>query len=114
MYIAILIVSSLTFLVVASAFYLEIRSQLKPKIKIRFPDGSVQASFNSGAETEMKLHIKNSGRFTLPKPAATDMTLHVYAPASFQLKNLRYGNKSETAVNDAPAGSIFKDMHYLA
>jgi hypothetical protein len=114
MYITILIITSLTLLVVLGFCYLEIRRQIKPRIKIYFPDGSTRASYKAREETNVTLHIKNSGRLAFPKPAATEMTLYVYAPTSFQLKKLEYGNKSETVVNDAPAGGIFRDMRYLS
>jgi hypothetical protein len=110
MNIAMLIIISITL---AVSVYLALRRQVKPRIKVYFPDDSTQASYRAKEETNIAIHIKNRGRFGFPKPVATNMTIFVYTPISFSLRKLKYMDVSETRVAKAPSGGIFGGMHYL-
>ena len=86
-----IIITSITLLAIISSVYLELRRQIKPKIKVYFPNGSTQVSYRTKEEIDVAIHIKNTGRFGFPKPAATNMSFFVYAPTSLLLKCVNRG-----------------------
>ena len=109
----ILAIISVTLFVILGSVYLEVRRQIKPRIKIYFPDGSTKTSYRAKEETNVSIHIQNIGRIGFPKPVAKNIRLFVYTPTSFLLKELRWSGESETDVRKAPSGGIFGGMHYL-
>lgn len=113
---AIVIIASVTLVAVLSHVYLEARGQIKPRIKVYFPDGSTQASYKAKEEANVAIHIKNSGRFGFSKPAAKNMGFFVNAPPCLLLKKLQVqsGSQSETQLIKAPLSGIFGGMHYLS
>ena len=110
----VVIIVSVTFIAIVGSVYLEIRRQIKPRIKVYFPDGSTQASYKAKEETNVAIHIKNIGRRGFPKPVATNINIFVYTPISFSLSKLEYLGMSRTGVEKAPLGGIFGGMHYLS
>ena len=109
----VLIITSVTLFVILGSIYLEIRRQIKPRIKVYFPDGSTQASYKPKEEVSIALHITNIGRFGFPKPAATEVGMSVYTPITFLLKRLEYGDEYVDEVTRASSGGIFGGMHYI-
>ena len=109
----IFIITSITLLVILGAFYLELRRQIKPRIKVYFSDGSTQASYEAKEEANVSIHFKNAGRRCFPKPVASNVKLSVDTPTSFMLKELKWGGQSETKVRKALPGGVFGGMHYL-
>ncbi len=110
----VVIIVSITLLAILASIYLEIRRQIKPRIKAYFPDGSSEASYKAKEETNLTIHVQNKGRLGFPKPVAKNMSLYVYTPTSILLKELRWLGQSETQVREAPLGGIFAGMHYLS
>ena len=110
----VVIIVSITLLTILGSIYLEIRRQVKPRIKVYFPDGSTRASYRAKEETNVTMHVQNKGRLGFPKPVARNISLFVYTPTSFLLKELRWLGQSETTVREAPSGGIFGGMHYLS
>jgi len=97
-----LIIASVTLVAVLSHVYLEARRQTKPRIKVYFPDGSTKASYRAKEETNVAIHIKNSGRFTFPKPVATNLSVFVYTLPTFLMKEFKWVDQSTTYVKQAP------------
>ena len=110
----IVIIVSITLLAILASIYLEIRRQIKPRIKVFFPDGSTKISYRAKEETNVAIHIQNRGRLGFSKPVATNISAFVYAPTGFSLRKLEYLGMSETRVRKAPSGGIFGGMHYLS
>ena len=108
-----LIITSATLFVILSSIYLEIRRQIKPRIKVYFPGGSTKISYRAKEEANMSIHIQNTGRFGLPKPVARDISVLVYTPPTFLLKEFKWGTISDTEVKQASSGGIFGEMHYI-
>ena len=109
----VVIIVSITLIAILGSVYLEIRRQIKPRIRIYFPDGSTRATYKAKEETNVAIHTTNVGRRGFPKPAATNMSFFVYAPPPLLLKKLQAGNESDTELVKAPLGGIFAGMHYL-
>jgi len=109
----VVIIVVLTLLAVLFSIYLEIRRQIKPRIKVYFPGGSTEAQYKAKEEASVAIHIQNRGKIGLPKPAARAMAFFVYAPHSFTLKQIEVGTDSSNQVMEAPSVGIFKDMRYL-
>ena len=110
---AVLIITLVTLFVILGSVYLQIRRQIKPRIKVYFPDGSTRVSYKAKKETPVAIHMRNAGRFGFPKPAARDMTILVYTLPVFLLKEFRWAGKSSPYVKEAPSGGIFGGMHYM-
>ena len=110
----VVIIVSVTLIAIVGSVYLEIRRQIKPRIKVYFPDGSTQASYKAKEETNVAIHVQNKGRLGFPKPVAKDIGIFVYTPINFSLRKLEYLGMSETSVRKAPSGGIFGGMHYLS
>ncbi len=108
-----IIITLITLVVILGSVYLEMRRQIKPGIKVYFPDGSTQVRYRAKEEVPMSIHIQNKGRFGFPKPAATKIGIFIYAPTTFLLKELRGGEDRDTEIVKAPSGGIFGGMHYL-
>ena len=108
-----IIITSITLLVIFGSVYLEIRRQIRPRIKIYFPDGSTRIAYKAKEEINLSINFKNKGWFSLPKPVARNIHLFVYGPSTFLLKELRWASRVQTDVMEAPSGGIFGDMHYL-
>ncbi len=111
---AILILISVTLLVILGSVYLEIRRQIKPNLKIYFPDGSTKISYRAKEEASVAIHIKNIGKLGLPKPVARNIAAFVYSTPTFLLKQFKWGSISITQVNQASAGGIFGGMQYMS
>ena len=109
----VVIIVSVTLIAIVGSVYLEIRRQVKPRIKVYFPDGSTKISYKAEKEANMSIHIKNNGRFGLPKPVARDIGVLVYTPPTFLLKEFKWGTISDTLVKQASSGGIFGGMHYI-
>ena len=109
----VVIIVSITLIAIISSVYLEIRRQIKPRIKVYFPDGSTQARYRAKEETNIAIHIQNSGRVGFPKPVARKINIFVYAPTNFLLKEIRYAGMADTDVTQAPTGGIFGGMQYF-
>ena len=109
----IVIIVSITLLAIFGSVYLEVRRQIKPRIKVYFPDGSTRASYKAREEANVTIHIQNRGRLGLPKPAAMNMCVLVYTPLTFSLKEFSWGTISDTNVKQASSGGIFGGMHYI-
>jgi hypothetical protein len=104
---------SITLLAILGSIYLEIRRQIKPRIRVSFPNSLTKISYKAKEESGVAIHMKNSGRFGFPKPAAMDMIILVYTLPTFVLKELKWSDNSETYVKKAPSGGIFGGMHYI-
>ncbi len=109
----ILAIISVTLFVILGSVYLEMRRQAKPKIAVYFPNGSKRISYRAKEEANVAIHIKNIGRFGLPKPCATTLAIFVYTRPTFLLKEFRWVDQSSPYVKQAPSGGIFRDMHYM-
>ena len=109
----IITIVSITLLAILGSIYVEIRRQIKPRIKVYFPDGSTRASYRAKEETNVSIHIQNRGRFGFPKPVATAVSVFVFAPPILSLKELRCGPMSDSVVKKAVSGGIFGGMHSL-
>ena len=109
----ILIITAVTLVVILGSLYLEIRRQIKPRIKVYFPDGSTQASYKAKENATVALHMKNSGRFGLPKPVATELSILVYTPTNLLLKKWSCIDGMDNRLRKAPLGGIFGGMHYM-
>jgi hypothetical protein len=107
------IIVSITLVAILGSVYLEIRRQIKPRIKVYFPDGSTQASYKSKEETEIAIHFRNAGRFAFPKPAARELAIFLYAPRTFTLKQIKTGTNSSSEVMESPSAGLFRDLQYL-
>lgn len=111
----VVIIVSLTLLAILGSIYLEIRRQIKPRIKVYFPNGSTRASYKAKEEANVAIHFKNWGRFGFPKPPATSLSVFVNTPTSFLLKTLKsHGGASDNTAVEAPSGGIFGGMQYLS
>jgi hypothetical protein len=110
----VVIIVSVTLLAILGSIYLEIRRQIKPKIKIYFPDGSTQMRYRAKEESNIAIHIKNTGTLGFPKPAATEIVIFVYMPLIFSPTKLQYSQRASTIVLKAPTGGLFSNMQYLA
>ncbi len=110
----ILAIISVTLFVILGSVYLEVRRQIKPRIKVYFPDGSTETRYKAKEEASVAIHIKNIGTFGFPKPVATNVSLFIYAPPPLLLKTLQCASRSNTRLVKAPLGGIFGGMHYLS
>jgi len=108
-----IIIGLITLFAVGGSIYVGIRSQIKPRIKVYFPNSSTQASYKAKEEANVSIHFKNSGRRGFPKPVARNVRLSVNTPTSFLLKELQWGGQSESYVRKALPGGLFAGMHYL-
>ena len=109
----ILIITLVTLFVILGSVYLEMRRQTKPRIKVCFPGGSTQMSYQVKEEANVAIHIQNRGRLGFPKPVARNVHAFIYTPTNFLLKELRWSGESETRVQKAASGGIFGGMNYL-
>ena len=109
----VVIIVSVTLIAIVGSIYLEVRGQIKPRIKVYFPDGSTRVSYKAKEEAPVTIHIQNRGGFGLPKPVARDITVFVYTPLTFLLKEFKWSNISDTEIKQASSGGIFGGMHYI-
>jgi len=108
-----IIIGVITLLAVFATIYVGIRGQIKPRIKVYFPDGSMRASHEAKKKANVAIHFKNRGRFGFPKPPATSISVYVYTSTSFLITTLKsHGGMSSNVVVEAPSGGIFGGMHY--
>ena len=107
------IIVSITLAAILGSVYLEIRRQIKPRIKVYFPDGSTQASYKAKEEASVTIHIKNIGRYGFSKPCATELRIWVYTLPDFSLRELRWSSGSSPYARQAPSGGIFGGMQYV-
>ncbi len=110
---SILIITSITLLVILGSIYLEIRRQIKPRIRVYFPDGSTKISYKVKEEANVAIHVQNKGRLGFPKPAAMDICVLIYMSPTFLMKEFRWAHISDTNVKQASSGGIFGGMHYV-
>ena len=109
----VVIIVSVTLIAIFGSVYLEVRGQIKPRIRVYFPDGSTQISYKAKEEAPIAIHIKNSGRFGFPKPVVTEISILVYAPTNLLLKEFQCAGGDDNNLKKAPLGGIFGGMHYL-
>ena len=83
---SILIITSITLLVILGSIYLEIRRQIKPRIKVYFPSGSTRVSYKAKEEVPVATNIQNKGRLGFSKPSARDTVIFAYTLPVFLLK----------------------------
>lgn len=108
--------TTLILIFTGSSFFIMLYDRLseKPRIWFCFPDKSRIIQYRSNEETTITFHFENIGDFfKLKRPKATKITVFLYFPLNFEVREIRRAGYKNNEIFKTPNSGRFKNMQYI-